>query len=109
MRILGSVGLEWRGSDAEGEDLGRIGGIVVEALAALPAIHPGQNHTLEERRRGVALLSVPGKHDLGDRVGRIQANEFEERERSRCIAPDELQSLVDMRLSPQSPLQRTDS
>src|SRR6266550_9391626 len=97
MRILGSVGLAWRGSDAEGEDLGRIGGIVVEALAALPAIHPGQDHALEERRWGVALLSVLGKHDLGDLVCRIQANEVEQGERPHWIAAAELHRLVDIR------------
>src|SRR3989449_11707386 len=92
MRILGGEGWVWGVSDAEGEHLGRIGGIVVEALAALPAIHSCQNHALEERRRRVALLAVLGEHDLGDLVGRIQSDEVEQRQWTHGIAAAQLRS-----------------
>src|SRR5213078_47586 len=92
----------------EGEHLGRIDGIVVEALAALPAVHAGQHHALEERRRGVALLAVLGEHDLGDLVGRIQPDEVEEGERPHGIAAAELHRLVDVRHGPHAALDRPD-
>src|SRR5205814_7180876 len=108
MRILGGEGWVWGVSDAEGEHLGRIGGIVVEALAALPAIHSCQNHALEERRRRVALLAVLGEHDLGDLVGRIQSDEVEQRQWTHGIAAAELHRLVDIRYAPHAALDCTD-
>src|SRR5438067_1125063 len=108
MRILGGEGWVWGVSDAEGEHLGRIGGIVVEALAALPAIHSCQNHALEERRRRVALLAVLGEHDLGDLVGRIQTDEVEQRQWTHGIAAAQLHRLVDIRYAPHAALDRTD-
>src|SRR6266568_7219745 len=107
MRTLG-VRVGWFASDAEGEDPGRIDGIVVEALAALPAIHPGEDHTLEEGRRGVALLSVFREHDLGNLVGRIQADEVEQGERPHWITAAELHRLVDIRHAPHTALNRPD-
>src|SRR5213596_450018 len=108
MRILGGEGWVWGASDAEGEHLGRLGGIVVEALAALPAIHSCQNHALEERRRRVALLAVLGEHDLGDLVGRIQSDEVEQRQWTHGIAAAQLHRLVDIRYAPHAALDRTD-
>src|SRR6266850_6076708 len=103
MRILGSEG--WSGaSDAEGERFGWIDGVVVKALAALPAVHPGQHHPLEERWRGVALLAVLGEHDLGDPVGRIQPHKIEQAERTHRVATAELHRLVDIRHAPHAAL-----
>src|SRR5260370_30484466 len=106
MWALGGEGLEWRASDAEGKHLGRIDGIVVEALAALPAIHSRQNHPLEERRRRVALLAVLGEPDLGDLVGRIQAVEVEQRQWTDGRAAAPLHRLVDIPYPPHAALGR---
>src|SRR5947199_600949 len=107
MQILGGE-VKWRASDTEGDDFGWIDGIVVEALAALPASHPGQDHSFEERRWGVTLLAVLGEHDLGDLVGRIQPDEVEQSERPHWIAAPELHRLVDIRHAPHAALYRPD-
>src|SRR6185295_255281 len=50
--------------------------VVVEAAPALLAQAAGLDHLLEERRRGEALLSVFVEHDVGDVVGRVEADEI---------------------------------
>src|SRR5437867_12473483 len=96
------------GSDPEVLDLGRIDGVVVKALAALPAVHPGQDHALQEWRRRVALLSILGEHDLRDSVGRVEPHEVEQGEGTHRVAAAELHRLVDIGYTPDATLDRPD-
>src|SRR2546426_4520994 len=50
-----------------------------------------------QRWRRVFLLPILGEHDLGDPVGRIEADEVEQRERPHRVATPELHRLVDVR------------
>src|SRR5207244_11757049 len=77
-------------SDAQGDEFGRIDGVVVEALAALAAVQAGDHHVLEQWGRGVALLVVLAEHDLGDPVGGVEPDQIDQRARAHRVATAEL-------------------
>src|SRR2546426_4923707 len=94
MRILGGEGWVWGVSDAEGEHLGRIGGIVVEALAALPAVHSCQNHALEERRSHDAHIGALRELDFSVFACRYHVDGTEQPSLGQGIAGAQLHYLL---------------
>src|SRR5439155_2573878 len=71
-------------------------GIVVEARSRFPSEASGQDHFSKQRRRCEPLLAIFVEHDVGDEVGRVEADEIEEREWAHRIAAAELHRLVDV-------------
>src|SRR5205085_11497990 len=63
--------------------------VVIEAAPCLAPVETGEDHTIEERRRGEAALAEFCEHDLGDVVGCVEADEIKERQRSHRVAAAE--------------------
>src|SRR5262245_9000394 len=74
----------------------RLLAVVVEALAGLAAEQAGLHHALEERRRREAFLPELVEHDVRNVVGRVVADEIQERQRPHWMTTAELHAAVDV-------------
>jgi hypothetical protein len=80
-----------------GDDLRRVGaGVGVEAAAGLAAEQTGGDVLLEDRRGGVSVVARLRVHRLEDLVGRVQADEVEQGQRTHRVAGAEAHRGIDV-------------
>src|ERR1700678_826743 len=82
--------------------------VVIEPLSVLASEASGEHHPFEQRRRGHRGILELVVHDLRDVVGRVQAHEIEQFQRSHRIAAAELHALVDVFFARKAALIATD-
>src|SRR5882672_7839105 len=70
--------------------------VFVEAAARFSPHVPREHHPFQERRRGELGLAELLEHDVGDVVGRVKADEVEQRQRPHGVAAAQLHAVVDI-------------
>src|SRR5436190_15190086 len=84
------------GSEPEVDGHRLLARVVVEAAPGLAPVEPGGHHLAQRRRRGEAPLAVLVEHDVGDRLGRVEPDEVEQRERPHRVVGAGLHRGVDL-------------